>query len=82
MRYWLECMACGAIYPPDEVRYVCDRAIGEPPGPCGGLLDVRHDMEAVGRTVSTSLFESRAGAWHGADASECVAISRARSASL
>ena len=69
MHYWLECMACGALYPPDEIRYVCDRTVGEPPVLCGGLLDVRYDMDALRRKISTALFESRAGAWTGADAS-------------
>ena len=36
---WFECIRCSAKrYPLDQVIYECD---------CGGLLEVRHDMEAL-----------------------------------
>ena len=54
MDYHLQCMACGAHYPPDELRYVCD---------CGGLLDVTHDLAALRESVSHELFDSRRGEW-------------------
>jgi threonine synthase len=69
MGYWLECMACGAQYPSDEIRYECDRQVGDPPQRCGGLLDVRHDLGELRTQVSTQLFEGRVGAWSGANAS-------------
>lgn len=69
MTYWLECMACGAEYPADEIRYECDREVGDPPERCGGLLDVRYDLDQLRAQVSTELFNSRVGAWHGVDAS-------------
>jgi len=54
MDYCLRCMVCGAHYPPDQLRYVCD---------CGGLLDVAHDLAALRGEVSCELFDSRRGDW-------------------
>ena len=69
MAHRLECMACGAQYPADEIRYECDRVVGDPPRRCGGLLDVRHDLDALKGHVSVRTFESRVGAWTGPAAS-------------
>jgi threonine synthase len=46
----LQCARCTAVYPIDEVRYVCD---------CGGLLDVSHDLEALRPEVNRHLFDGR-----------------------
>jgi threonine synthase len=46
----LQCARCAAIYPIDQVRYVCD---------CGGLLDVSHDLEALRPEVNRHLFDGR-----------------------
>lgn len=54
MDYRLQCIACGAQYPPDELRYVCD---------CGGLLDVAHDLATLRGEVSRELFDGRRGEW-------------------
>ncbi|MFQ6089866.1 MAG: threonine synthase, partial [Candidatus Bipolaricaulia bacterium] len=48
MAYKLKCIACGAEYPSQEIRYSCD---------CGGLLDVEHDLVAL--KVSRELFDRR-----------------------
>ncbi len=49
----LACIECGASYDIHQVRYLCD---------CGGLLEVRHDLDAI-RTKTAAewktLFESR-----------------------
>jgi len=52
MEFRLRCIACGARYPPREVRYNCD---------CGGLLDVEHDLDCLRGEVSRELFDSRLG---------------------
>jgi len=52
MDFKLRCMACGAEYPPQEIRYTCD---------CGGLLDVEHDLDSLRRQVSRELFDDRLG---------------------
>jgi len=54
MDYRLQCMACSAHYPPNDLRTVCD---------CGGLLDVTHDLAALRESVSHELFDSRRGEW-------------------
>jgi threonine synthase len=46
----LECARCHRQYPVDQVRYVCD---------CGGLLDVRHDMEGLRQQVNRETFDNR-----------------------
>jgi threonine synthase len=46
----LECAHCAAVYPIDQVRYVCE---------CGGLLDVQHDLEALRPEVNRYLFDGR-----------------------
>ena len=52
MDFWLKCIACGAEYPPQEIRYTCQ---------CGGLLDVEHDLAALRGQVSRELFDGRLG---------------------
>ncbi len=52
MDFKLKCMACGAEYSPQEIRYTCD---------CGGLLDVEHDLDSLRGQVSRELFDSRLG---------------------
>jgi threonine synthase len=47
-------MACGASYPPEQLRTACD---------CGGLLDVAHDLPALRDLVSRELFDQRRGTW-------------------
>ncbi len=46
----LRCISCKKEYPADAVRYVCD---------CGGLLDVRHNLEDLRPQVSRGLFDGR-----------------------
>jgi threonine synthase len=46
-------MDCGRQYPMDIVIYTCEE--------CGGLLDVRHDMDQLRRTVTRELFDRRLG---------------------
>jgi len=46
----LQCIRCTAVYPIEQVRYVCD---------CGGLLDVNHDLEALRPEVNRYLFDGR-----------------------
>lgn len=48
----LKCLTCQTEYPTDDVRYRCD---------CGGLLDVRHDLDALRPLVSRGLFDGRLG---------------------
>ncbi len=50
----LQCMDCGQTYPIDRVIYTCEV--------CGGLLDVAHDLEAMGGHVSRATFDARLGA--------------------
>lgn len=60
---WFECFSgCGVRYPLDEVVYRC--------GKCGGLLEVRHDIDALRARPAAewkALFESRerreSGVW-------------------
>ena len=52
MDFKLRCIACGAEYPPQEIRYTCD---------CGGLLDVEHDLDSLREQVSRELFDGRLG---------------------
>jgi threonine synthase len=56
-RAWFECFAgCGVRHSLDEVVYRCHR--------CGGLLEVRHDVEALRQRSGAewrALFDSRAG---------------------
>ncbi len=52
MNFKLRCMACGAEYPPRQIRYTCD---------CGGLLDVEHDLDYLRERVSRELFNDRLG---------------------
>lgn len=54
MRSILQCIDCGNQYAMDQVIYACET--------CGGLLDVRHDMEWLKQTVSRDLFDRRLGA--------------------
>jgi threonine synthase len=54
---WFECFAgCGVRYRLDQIVYHCES--------CGGLLEVRHDIEAVKQRPATEwkrLFDSRLG---------------------
>jgi len=52
VNFKLRCMACGAEYPPRQIRYTCD---------CGGLLDVEHDLDYLRERVSRELFNDRLG---------------------
>lgn len=52
MDFKLKCMACGAEYSPQEIRYTCD---------CGSLLDVEHDLDSLRGQVSRELFDNRLG---------------------
>lgn len=49
----LQCMDCGTEYAIDTVIYTCDH--------CGGLLDVKHDMDAIQGHVTRQLFDDRLG---------------------
>lgn len=49
----LQCMDCGGQYPINSVMYVCDS--------CGGLLDVKHDLETLRRTHPRETFDQRLG---------------------
>ncbi len=49
----LECMNCHRQYPVDQVIYTC--------ATCGGLLDLKHDMDWLRKTVTRELFDSRLG---------------------
>ena len=46
----LRCIRCSNIYPPHQIRYLCD---------CGGLLDVWHDLETLRPDVNRQLFDNR-----------------------
>ena len=48
----LRCIACGAQYDPLEVRYRCT---------CGDILDVVHDLEALGNMDLRRLWDKRWG---------------------
>lgn len=53
----LHCIECGAAYSLSSVRYTCDK--------CGGLLEVRHDMNALATRSAgqwRELFTNRSGA--------------------
>jgi threonine synthase len=54
MNFRLQCMICGASYPPEQLRTACD---------CGGLLDVAHDLVALRHLVSRKLFDDRRTDW-------------------
>lgn len=49
----LQCMDCGHEYPIDAVIYNCET--------CGGLLDVRHDLDAIYSKVTRETFDARLG---------------------
>ena len=53
MQSILQCIHCGKQYPLHEVIYGCEA--------CGGLLDVRHDLDALKKIVSRELFDQRLG---------------------
>ncbi|MBE2268667.1 MAG: threonine synthase [Anaerolinea sp.] len=46
-------MNCHRQYPANQVIYTCET--------CGGLLDLKHDMDWLRRTVTRELFDSRLG---------------------
>jgi threonine synthase len=58
---WFECFSgCAVRYPLDKIVYRCEK--------CGGLLEVRHDVEALKQRSALEwrrLFEGRAGAESG-----------------
>src|SRR5688500_2665590 len=49
----LQCMDCDKQYPIDSVIFACET--------CHGLLDVVHDLDALRRTVTREMFDSRLG---------------------
>ncbi len=49
----LQCIDCGRQYPVNEVIYNCTS--------CGGLLDVCHDLETIGKTLTRETFDQRLG---------------------
>ncbi len=51
MKYFLQCEDCETQYKPNEMRYRCDV--------CAGLLEVRHDLKTLVKSVSTKLFNER-----------------------
>src|SRR5688500_13060895 len=57
LQAWFECFAgCGVRHGLDEIVYRCRT--------CGGLLEVRHDLDALKQRSATewkSLFDSRLG---------------------
>ena len=46
----LQCARCAAVYPIDQVRYLCQ---------CGGMLDVSHHLETLRPQLDRSLFDER-----------------------
>lgn len=48
----LVCMACGAKFPVNDIRYACG---------CGGHLDLVHDLAGLRGAISTALFDGRRG---------------------
>lgn len=49
----LHCMDCAQQYPIKRVIYTCEA--------CGGLLDVKHDFDAIDRKITRGLFDARLG---------------------
>jgi threonine synthase len=49
----LQCIDCGRQYPVDAVIYTCEF--------CGGLLDVRHDLDTLRKTITRETFDQRLG---------------------
>jgi threonine synthase len=60
-RAWFECFSgCGVRYRLDQIVYRCET--------CGGLLEVRHDVDALKQRSAAEwkqLFDSRIGRWSG-----------------
>lgn len=54
----LVCVDCGASHPGLELRYRC---------PCGGTLDVVHDLSALGDRIGFELFDRRLASKERAD---------------
>ena len=50
----LQCIECAQQYPIQRQIYACEH--------CGGLLDVRHDIDKLRADISASLFDERLGA--------------------
>jgi threonine synthase len=46
-------MDCDQQYPVDQIIYNCEK--------CGGLLDVRHDMDHLRKTITHEMFDERLG---------------------
>ncbi len=50
----LQCIDCAQQYPIERALYACET--------CGGLLDVRHDFDALPATIDSRVFDERLGA--------------------
>ncbi|MDD3118801.1 MAG: threonine synthase [Victivallales bacterium] len=57
---WAECVHCGRRYDLDEMRYNCE---------CGGILDIRRDLDAIDGAALKRTWEERWGLKRGALAS-------------
>ena len=57
----LHCVACGAVYTPNQVEYTCPSC-----GPRLGTLEVRYDYERLSQTLTRDVF---AKSGHGRSAS-------------
>ena len=57
---WLECVHCSKKYEMDKIRYLCD---------CGGVLDVKRDLNALDGQELKKLWEKRWGLKKGIEAS-------------
>lgn len=57
---WLECVHCSKKYEMDKIRYLCD---------CGGVLDVKRDLNALDGQELKKLWEKRWGLKKGIESS-------------
>ncbi|HJO95876.1 MAG TPA: threonine synthase [Victivallales bacterium] len=57
---WLECINCSKTYDIIDLRYTCD---------CGGLLDVKRNLQTIDKNYLLSTWENRWKAKKGPDAS-------------
>ncbi|OGV48844.1 MAG: threonine synthase [Lentisphaerae bacterium GWF2_44_16] len=57
---WLECVHCSKKYELDKIRYLCD---------CGGVLDVKRDLNALDGQELKKLWEKRWGLKKGIESS-------------
>ncbi len=51
----LQCIDCAQQYPIQRVIYTCEA--------CGGLLDVRHDFDALRASITSETFDGRLGSF-------------------